>query len=112
MFSDDDLIRIGVEFEGTINCEKIRFKVWESKNSRILSRMTSSFEIDVWDLYSLYEWAYECNDKFEGTSVNHQNVIQCSVLHYYDRSQSIIWPTEIHLDRTIVHLISRIINTF
>ena len=71
MFSDNDLTRIDVESEGTINHEEICSKVWGSKNSRILSRMTSSFEISVWDLRSLCEWAYECDDKFEGTSVNH-----------------------------------------
>ena len=70
MFSNDNLIRIDVESESTINCEKIHFKVWESKNSRILLRITSSFKINVWDLRSLCEWVYECDDKFEGIDVN------------------------------------------
>ena len=70
VFSDDNLIRIGVEFEGTINCEEIHSEVWKLKNSRILSRMISSSKISVWDLQNLCEWVYECDNKFEGTNVN------------------------------------------
>ena len=75
VFSDDDLMRIDVKSEGTINCGGIRSEVWESKNSRILSRMTSSSKIGVWDLRSLCEWAYECDNKFEGTSVNRRDAM-------------------------------------
>ena len=75
MFSDDDLMRIDVESEGTINREGIRSKVWGSKNSGILSRMTSSFKIGVWDLRSLCEWAYKCDNKFEDINVNCQDTM-------------------------------------
>ena len=47
MFSGGDLTRIGVESEGTINRGGIRSEVWGSKNSKILSRMTSPSEIGV-----------------------------------------------------------------
>ena len=76
VFSGDDLTRIDVESEGTINRGRIRSEVWESKDSRILSRMMSPFEIGVWDLWSLCEWVYECDDKFEGTDVNYRDAMR------------------------------------
>ena len=47
VFNNNDLMRLGVKFESTINHKRICFKVWESKNSRILLRMMFSSKISV-----------------------------------------------------------------